>query len=105
MAKKVYDFKAADRGQVLFPPLQPLQDLRQAPCLSAGLRRLPYLLQRAGLQGPDPRRQKGKLVTSWQYDSSGFRSQEKMDPEAAAFDSHSSDDILIVLKRTAKRCP
>ena len=51
-----YDFEAAERGQVLFPPLQPLQDLRQTPCLSAGLRRLPYLLQRAGLQGPDPRR-------------------------------------------------
>ena len=42
--EKSYDPEAAGRGQILQPPLQPLQDLRSAPCLSPGLRRLPYLL-------------------------------------------------------------
>ena len=33
-----------------------------APRLPAGLRHLPYLLPRAGLQGPDPRCEEGLLV-------------------------------------------
>ena len=32
------------------------------PRLPAGLRHLPYLLPRAGLQGPDPRCEEGLLV-------------------------------------------
>ena len=40
----------------------PLQDLRPSPRLPAGLRHLPYLLPRAGLQGPDPRCEEGLLV-------------------------------------------
>ena len=60
--KEIYDPEAAERAQVLHPPLQPLQAVRPSPRLSAGLRRLPYLLPGAGLQGPDPRREKGILV-------------------------------------------
>ena len=80
MARKSMILKQQKERQVLHPPLQPLQDLRQTPCLSAGLRRLPYLLQRAGLQGPDPRRQQGKLVTSWQYEARASEVQKKMEP-------------------------
>ena len=42
MAKKSMILK--QQAEPKFPPLQPLQDLRQTPRLSAGLRRLPYLL-------------------------------------------------------------
>ena len=47
--KDIYEAEAAERAQVLHPPLQPLQAVRPSPRLSAGLRRLPYLLPGAGL--------------------------------------------------------
>ena len=53
---------AAARGQVLDPQVQPLQDLRPSARLPAQLRHLPYLLPRAGLQGPDPRSPQGKFL-------------------------------------------
>ena len=62
MARKASDPEAAGWKQVLHPPLQPLQDLRPSPRLPAGLRHLPYLLPRAGLQGSDSRCQEGELV-------------------------------------------
>ena len=44
-----YETEAAERGKVLLPQVQPLQDLRTAPCLPSQVRYLPYLLPRAGL--------------------------------------------------------
>ena len=41
--------EAAERAQVLHPPLQPLQAVWPSPRISAGLRHLPYLLTGTGL--------------------------------------------------------
>ena len=61
--KESNDPEAAGPREVLHPQVQPLQDLRPSPRLSPGLRHLPYLLPRAGLQGRDPRRAQGFLVS------------------------------------------
>ena len=56
------DPEAAGPCEVLHPQVQPLQDLRPSPRLPAQLWHLPYLLPRAGLQGPDPRSPQGKFL-------------------------------------------
>ena len=62
MAKKSMILKQQREPKFSSRPLQPLQAVRPSPRLPAGLRHLPYLLPRAGLQGPDPRREEGLLV-------------------------------------------
>ena len=57
-----YENQAAETCEVLYPLLQPLQDLRPAARLSSQVWDLPYLLPRARLQGRNPGREKGQLV-------------------------------------------
>ena len=49
-------------AEVLYPRIQPLQNLRPAARLSSQIRNLPYLLPGACLQGRNPGREKGQLV-------------------------------------------
>ena len=49
--------------QVLYPRLHPLPPVRPAPFRSPAVRRMPHLLPRIGLQGPDPRRAQSELVS------------------------------------------
>ena len=48
------------------PRLYPLPHLRPSPLRAAQVRRVPHLLPRAGLCGPDPGRSQGQLVI-WQF--------------------------------------
>ena len=61
--KAVYEAQAGPPCKVLHPRIHPLPHLRPAPLCAAQVRHLPCMLPRAGLQGRDPGRQEGFLVT------------------------------------------
>ena len=61
--KTEHETQAAERAQVLHARLHPVPHLRPAAQCTAQVRRVPYLLPGTGLQGTDPRRPQGQLVS------------------------------------------